>query len=697
MIQNLKLSNDLVWKLVLPIIALIVVAVGVNSFYLPRTMRDGAIESALGSNVQVAEQIKIIRGYYTRNVVTKVKQSGHLFPSFRHKDDPLAIPLPATFVQDISELLKEKNTSLKLVSPYPWPHRAARKMDEFQTRAWQAFQKNPEMTISQEEVRNGHRFLRVAVSDRMAEACVTCHNADKLSPKNNWKVGDVRAVMEVTSLVEPYLASADKRSRYMVVAGQVAALAGIAVLVLVAFAISRRTREKNQAVERLGFLAHHDEMTGTLKRNRLLEMIRSHQARQGAHGSLALHFVDLDRFKEVNDNYGHAIGDALIRVAAERLRAVISPADLIARVGGDEFVVAQIGYASDGGVRAMGQALVDSMTAPFCLDGHDISISASVGSAIANDRWATVEDLLQRADMALYKAKSNGRNECRIFDPAIQKLIEERHEIEVLLRRALDTNGLELHFQPIYDAQSRIVTGFEALLRLSDGKGGRVSPAVFVPLAEELGLIGDIGTWVIQEACRFVSTLPGQLYVAVNLSPAQFTPSSGVGRGISDVVRSALAANNLAPERIELEITENLFLKRTDLVVRELRALAELGVSLAMDDFGTGYSSLSYLWDLPLNKIKIDRSFVVAWSAGEAPVAQILRTIISLCATLGFTITVEGVETEEQAAFFTENGCQYLQGFLFSAAIPPADIISQDLDRLMAPVKPVIRKRERVA
>jgi hypothetical protein len=311
-----------VWHVVAPTIVALVLAGAATAIYLPGAMRSAAIDSAYRSNIEVADQIKITRGYYTRTVVAKALDTGVLTPSYNHANDPKAIPLPATFVKDISDLLQQKDMTLSLISPYPWPHRADRRMDAFQTRAWEAFQQDPDAVFSRQELRDGKRILRVAVADRMTEpTCVNCHNTDRQSVKTDWKIGDVRAVMEVTKVVEPYLAAAEQRSGMIVWSLGATALVVVVVLLSIATLVVRRAREKQLADSHVQYLANHDALTGILNRAAFGRHFDRMLANRGASDpGIAIHYVDLDGFKDVNDKFGHGIGDELMRAVADRLR-----------------------------------------------------------------------------------------------------------------------------------------------------------------------------------------------------------------------------------------------------------------------------------------------------------------------------------------------------------------------------------------
>lgn len=365
--------------------------------------------------------------------------------------------------------------------------------------------------------------------------------------------------------------------------------------------------------------------------------------------------LDLDRFKMINDTLGHGIGDQLLKKVADRLRTACRKEDMIARLGGDEFVILQKGVGGAEDAEKLAERLVDLVGRTYVLSGHTINVGVSIGVAIAN---GTVQprDLLRNADLALYEAKRAGRGRFRFFENGMDAQLHERRELEIDLRRALALKQFQLAYQPFVDLETDKVMGFEALLRWSHPTRGNVPPLSFIGVAEENGLIIKIGEWVLTTACVEAASWPDDLVVAVNVSPLQFKADT-----LLEKVSSALARSGLAPERLELEITESALLADTDNVLATLHALRALGVKISMDDFGTGYSSLSYLQKFPFNKIKIDRSFV---SGGDADSEAILRAVSGLGSNLGMAITAEGVETADQLQRIRDQRCTHVQGYL---------------------------------
>jgi len=425
-----------------------------------------------------------------------------------------------------------------------------------------------------------------------------------------------------------------------------------------------------QAQAQISYMAHHDALTGLVNRAQLVEKLEKVLAVLPLKGgSLAVHFIDLDRFKKVNDTLGHDGGDFLLRTVAERLRSVTRVDDIVARLGGDEFVVVQSSVSSKDQAEDLAWRLISAVTAPIKLREQSIIATASVGVALAPADGTDPERLLKSADLALYKAKADGRNCIRFFVPEMDAELHARSKLETIIRDAVLHDRFELHYQPLFEMSERRLLGFEALIRLPMEDGTLIPPLEFIPVAEELGLIDKIGAWVLREACRTAANWPENLTVAVNLSPAQFL----AGR-VSDIVAAALKEAGLAANRLELEITETLLLGNSAAIMAELQTLKAMGVAIVMDDFGTGYSSLSYLWRFPFDKIKIDRSFMQGFDGSGREAKTVVKTIIALGRELNMRVTVEGVETATQAGFLDKVDGDQAQGFFFGRPIPASDV-----------------------
>jgi diguanylate cyclase (GGDEF)-like protein len=379
----------------------------------------------------------------------------------------------------------------------------------------------------------------------------------------------------------------------------------------------------------------------------------------------ALFMIDLDRFKNVNDTLGHPIGDALLREVAERLKSVMGNHGQIGRLGGDEFQAVLPGAVDIGLLESLARTLIEQVSRPYSIEGNKVTIGASVGIAIGDPERASADALVRNADLALYAAKGAGRGKHRLYEPSMHSEAAERQLLENDLRQAIERGELAVHYQPIVHAAGEDVSGFEALVRWNHGKRGAISPAKFIPLAEEAGLIGTIGSWVLRTALEEAAHWPDRVRVAVNLSPLQFNDPA-----IADFVRATLKETGVRAERLELEITEGVFLAEGDSTDETFAKLKAIGVRLALDDFGTGYSSLGYLKKAPFDKIKIDQSFVRGAASSTNRNAAIIRAIVTLAETLGMDTCAEGVETHDDLQLIRELGVSMVQGYIFGKPEP---------------------------
>ncbi|HUB13992.1 MAG TPA: EAL domain-containing protein [Acetobacteraceae bacterium] len=425
---------------------------------------------------------------------------------------------------------------------------------------------------------------------------------------------------------------------------------------------------RRHAEQQVAFMARHDALTRLPNRAAFVERLEATVAQAGRGALAAVLCLDLDHFKEVNDTLGHPIGDRLLRAVADRLTACVRQVDTVARFGGDEFAVVQTDAARAEDVGLFAQRIIEVLSLPFDLSGHQVTVGASIGIALIPADGADPDRLLKSADIALYRAKADGRGVYRFFAPAMDARLQERRQLELDLQHALTHEEFELYYQPLIDLESNNVCAFEALLRWHHPQRGLLEPGAFVPLTEEMGLIVPLGGWALRQACREATTWPDNVAVAVNLSPVQFRH-----RELVPMVAAALEASKLEPSRLELEITEAVLLQSNEEVMETLHGLRDLGVRIAMDDFGTGYSSLGYLRCFPFDKIKIDQSFVRDLPEG-ADAAAIVRAVTRMGNSLGMVTTAEGVETGEQLAHLRAEGCVEVQGYLFSRPRPAREL-----------------------
>lgn len=428
--------------------------------------------------------------------------------------------------------------------------------------------------------------------------------------------------------------------------------------------------ERRQAEAQIAHMARHDALTGLGNRALFRDEMNRVLVRTGRGETIGVLCLDLDRFKIINDTLGHPTGDALLQAVADRLRSCIREVDTAFRLGGDEFAVIAIDSSIPDGTVGLAERIIAAISLPYDIGDQQLNVGASIGVAFAPGDGKDPDRLLKAADLALYRAKEDGKGRVRVFEPEMDQRLQSRRMLELELRRALDAGEFVLHYQPLLDVNTNEVSAFEALLRWENRDRGTVSPADFIPLAEEVGLIIPLSEWVLHEACCEAAAWPQPVKVAVNLSPIHFYHGDLV-----KTVSEALQASSLEPGRLELEITEGVLLQDTQSTIVTLTALKRLGVRIAMDDFGTGYCSLSYLQRFPFDKIKIDQTFVKDLGC-KAEALAIIRAVSGLATSLGMATTAEGVETTDQLRKIKTEGCTEAQGYLFSKPVP-ADAVPE--------------------
>jgi diguanylate cyclase (GGDEF)-like protein/PAS domain S-box-containing protein len=430
--------------------------------------------------------------------------------------------------------------------------------------------------------------------------------------------------------------------------------------------------------------ANIDTLTGVASRFRFLRCLDD-MTKVGSPGC-TLYSIDFDRFKEINDMLGHATGDVVLKLLAKRLQSIVKEPDLLARLGGDEFAILQSSLVPQSSVEALAKKIVDALREPLRINGHDLSLGASVGISMYPNQASDAEELLGNADFAMYQAKAAGRNGFRIFDFELRSDIQHRKELEQELRLAIAGEQLELYYQPIVEGGTGIVEGYEALMRWNHPRRGLLPPSQFISIAEDAGLMTELGNWAITRACQQAAVLPPHIKVAVNVSPSQFRSTS-----ILVKLRRVLEETRLDPKRLILEITETVILSNELIAEKLLGKILALGVGIALDDFGTGFSSLSYLQRFAFNKVKIDRSFVAGMLELPANLA-VIRAVVSIGRDLGIGVVAEGVETQEQVDALLREGCITMQGYLYGKPKPYSEIVSDLAVRQLTPTQPLAEK-----
>ncbi len=704
-----RAGRSLVWSLAQPICMVVLVFVVAALVFAPNAVVDAALEDAVTRSVHTAQQMRTLRAFYSAQVVAAAVRSGtHASADYRHETG--AIPVPTTFILDAAAAFSTDAVKVSLVSPYPWPTRAGRVLDAFETAAWNQLSQHPDSRYVRRERLAGREVLRVAIGDRMDASCVACHNSNPQSPKRDWKVGDVRGLIEVVTPMDAVTRGAQALSWKFIIGLLSGGTFLLLLLLLIGVRLIRplrdltavihriaggetlpqmphadrgdelgtvaralqslqeQTQERARAEAQISHMASHDALTGLPNRVLFHQELERALASVQRDAPFAVFCLDLDRFKSVNDTLGHPVGDALLLEVGRRLSAAIRDDDVVARLGGDEFALLQRGVHDPAAAMGLAERIIAALSEPYDVAGHTALVGTSVGIALAPGDGRDAAMLLKAADMALYRAKSNGGGTFRLFEPEMDARMQARRRLEIDLRLGLPNNEFEVYYQPIVAMDDYHVTGFEALLRWMHPVQGMVSPADFIPIAEEIGAIAPIGAWVLRTACADAAGWPDEIKVAVNLSPVQFK-----SRTLVADVAAALADCGLAAHRLELEITETVMLQDTATTLETLNELRELGVRIAMDDFGTGYSSLSYLRRFPFDKIKIDQCFVREMSDEHESMA-VLRAVAGLGTNLGMTTTAEGVETLDQLCRLRTEGCTEVQGYFFSKPKPAAEV-----------------------
>ncbi len=436
--------------------------------------------------------------------------------------------------------------------------------------------------------------------------------------------------------------------------------------------VARKIKEHQKVENRVRYLAHHDSLTGLMNRasfsDAIEDALETAKSKTGGSSQTGLLWIDLDYFKEVNDTHGHAIGDALLKKVALTLLESVSEGEMVGRVGGDEFAILCRPSRSKTEIKQLAESLCDNLNTFVNIDDRFIPCGACIGIAVAPSDGETAIELTKSADLAMYNAKAEGRHGYRFYDVGMHEKVRERRELELDLANALQNSELEVHYQPQLNLETGVIDAYEALVRWNHPAKGAIEPGIFVPVAEETGLINQLGEWVLQQACKDASQWSAGERIAVNLSPAQFKNDHVV-----KMVADALADSGLKPERLELEITESLLFNDPQHAIASLTALKSMGVRIAMDDFGTGYSSLAHLWRFPFDKIKIDRSFIKNMD-DNPKIKKIISSILDLGRALNISITAEGIEHSTQESFLRDGNCEYVQGFLYGKAKPNAEL-----------------------
>jgi diguanylate cyclase (GGDEF)-like protein len=685
-------------------------------------MESLARESAVNNALSITQTIQKIRDYYTQNIGTKLanklRESAQNISSISETEAfhiaqlaETGIPVPATFLIEMSNFnTPEDEVKVSLTSPFPFDNRKDRVMDDFQMRAWNELVANPDIPVTTFTTRNGHRTVRVALADRfLLPTCVGCHNSHPESPKHDWQVGDVRGVLEIEINVEPWMARASSLSILVVSA----CFIGFFILVLFNLRFARRIARPMQQVtsaitslaerkdidinmERAGYievrdlnnalglfqhneaqrqtlekevekLAYYDPLTKLPNRASMVRYLTDAIETMASDKALRLILVKLDKFSEINDTLGYDVGDKVLCSAAERLQTLY-PGTVIARFNSAEFAIAYVSDKENCSRSEKVQQLPTEINKTFVVGEYEIQTTASVGATAIREPNVSVGDTIARANIALSQAEASDKERLIFYSPELSEELHQRVALIRDLKVAIEQKELQPYFQPQVCLQSGRLVGAEALLRWRKADGTHVSPGEFIPVAERSRLILPIGRKVLEDACRFNKQWQEQglepIRVAVNVSGIQFDEDDMVA-----LTQETLAKTGLSPECLELEVTESALMSDIDTVIKKLTNLRQLGIELAIDDFGTGYSSLSYLKQLPIDRLKVDQSFVRHLAEDKNDQA-IVKTILDLGKSLNLKLLAEGIEDPQATLFLMANGCTEAQGYYYGRPMP---------------------------
>lgn len=677
LIVQLKKIN--IYNLALAVPLLLAISLAIACFVIPKMIIEDAREAAGQSAVQTVKQFKIIRGYYTKYVIAKAKASGALTPMIDHAGKPGAIPLPATLIHDLSTLLAKENTTMALYSAFPFPNRKDRVMDGFMNDAWAYLTLNPTGVFKREEMHDGKSILRVAVADVFnAEGCVSCHNAHPTTPKNDWKLGDVRGVMEVGTNINPAVRAASEIKGFLLI--------GVFLALLVSFSMVKfgnRAKQHMREIEKAHLetetarqeaheISLQDPLTGLPNRRAFAEHIKaldSDASNKSKDFSVLL--IDLDRFKPINDIYGHEVGDFVICTAAERLQKAVGDRGIVARLGGDEFGV--VFDKTDPDSKNLAEEIIASIEAPIVTGNVRAEISASIGIATSPNHGSDTQSLLRAADLAMYNVKKNGRAGWDIFNEDLDVEMRATAKLESDVRSAVGDHKFQPFFQPIVDIQSGKIHGFEILARWDHPELGSILPENYLPIIQQFDLMNEFTSVILRQACVAAKDWPKDIKLALNISTAEICDPATPVR-----LMSILADLDFSPARLEIEIAETALIEDFDVAKQVISSLREAGIRVILDDFGTGYSSLGYLRELNIDGIKIDRSFVLAMDKNK-DCEKIVLSMISLAQNLGLQTIVEGIENKQILKRIRGEGATFGQGYLYSKAMP-AEAVEEMFD-----------------
>lgn len=720
------MSRSLYWKITSPVLVIALAGTLLVSLVSPYMLEWFVTQTAVDNAQQQAATFRNIRNYYADQVVTKVTGGGGFSTMAEHQTSATGVPVPATFLIEMVDYDRPQELVMTdLISPYPFKNRMERKMDDYQKRAWKAVLADPDEFYVELLEQDGKMMVRAAQADKLnAPACVACHNNHPSSLKHDWKLGEVRGLLEVSTVVDGWL----ERGMWISRALSIITLCAFALVMLVNFRVARQVskplnrisdslrdlsqgkeqglapedyqyreveyladafngfsekeRERKSLADKVEHLAYTDPLTQLANRTGFQMQLdeRMQLCDKGMEDKscrlVRVWLVDVDHFRDVNDTLGYEVGDQVLEMLAQSLRDTLPEDTILARLGEDEFGIllgVEAASARWEDLQAMADRVQQAVSSDLQIAGRTLKLSASVGAACSSHHAKDSQELILQANIALHQAKSLGRNRAVVHSPELSQAATQRVELVNDIHHGLDENEFIPFYQPQFDLKTGALIGAEALMRWKRKDGSLMPPGMFIPVAEQSSLIVPMGAQIMHNACQDCQNWQTQglegIRVAVNVSSVQFADDELVS-----LTEKVLEKTGLAPELLELEVTESGMLGEVDEAIDTLQKLHELGVELALDDFGTGYSSLSYLKTLPVDRLKIDREFVRDLLNNSDDQA-ILKMIVELGEKLDLKILAEGVEEADQLSLLQASGCQEAQGFYYAKPLPLDEFI----------------------
>jgi len=715
------ISNNIYWRLVGPILLVGVLVFLSAGPVIPYLIRTNIEKTTKTTAIELVETLHSIRNFYNKAVISKVLKSNDIKVTHLYTDEPNGIPAPATFLMDMAGNDEERDVLIRLTSPHPFNHRLGRKFDQFEQAAWAILSKDPKQVYTETNRVNGKDFFRVAVADTMNhENCVNCHNSHPASTKTDWRLGDTRGLIEVRFNITGQLATG-RMFGLFVMGVFAAAIAGL--LLFAHFSARNLTKplgsvtlalhelaedqqktaftrftetnvsevrqlthafkllqdkedERKRLTNDIKRLAFFDGMTGLSNKTRFFNLLKLSLVPNDETPTIVpvLVLLDIDRYSDINDTLGHDVGDRVLCTIAERLERLNAYNIHAARYAEDTFALLTLVDEADAeqkykDVIRQAQRLIAE---PVVINDQSIQLSASFGASYAPDHGMTADGLFAAADVSLGRAKAEGGGAV-IYSEDLAKQVQARIKISNDLRQALKAGKLEAYFQPQYDLMNGKLIGAEALIRWPQDGGGFIMPDIFIPIAEQAQLIVPVGHYMIDRVCAHAAEWKAAGIdvprLAINISAIQF-----MRENVADVLKAAMKKHGVSADLLEVEITESAMSANVDLIIERLQAIQDIGVEIALDDFGKGYSSLSYLQRLPLDRLKIDRSFVTDMTLHERN-RQIIKTIIALGRSMELKVLAEGIETTQEGALLKQYGCLEGQGYYYARPMPADDFL----------------------